>query len=168
MIVSGHVIPYHQLQFWKEDECLLNHVSDFIICDINNKKEDRDGDYVVIDTTRNTIIRSGAAENGMICRWREHSNASMLKEYSNISNKFYSSYPNEECENKELITGINVKGKFQDLSLRQGIGMKRVKIHSINDMFFWNSVETSELEILKGNRNRQIMTDKMSSLMLYV
>ena len=70
MIVSGRVIPYHQLQFRKEDEYLLRHISDFTICDINNKKEDRDGNYVVIDTTRNTIIRSGAAENGMIRRWR--------------------------------------------------------------------------------------------------
>ena len=92
-------------------------ISGFIICDINNKKEDRDGNYVVIDSTRNTIIRSGAAENDMICRCRERSNAIMLKEYSNISNKFYSSYPNEEYENKELITEINVKEKFQNLSL---------------------------------------------------
>ena len=87
----------------------------------------------MIGTTRNTIIGSGAAENSMIYRWKKHSNASILKEYINISNKFYSSYPNEECEKKELITGINVKGSFQDLSLRQVIGMKWVKTHSMYD-----------------------------------
>ena len=92
----------------------------------------------------------------------------MLKEYSNRSNKFYSSDPNGECENKELTTGINVKGKFQDLSLGQGIGMKRVKTHSINDTFLWNGVETSELEILKGNRNRQMMKDRKYCHLCYM
>ena len=167
MIISGHLTLYHQLQFWKEDERLLNYISDFKICDINNKKEDRDGNYVVIDTTRNTIIRSGTTENGMMCKWREHSNANMLKEYRNRSNKFYSSYPNKEFENKELITGINAKGNFH-LSLRQGIGMKQVKTHSINDMFLCNDVETSELEILKGNGKIKMMKDKKYHHLCYM
>ena len=46
--------------------------------------------------------------------------------------------------------------------------MKQVKTHSINDMFIWNDVEISELEISKGNGNRQMMKDKIHRHLCYM
>ena len=125
MILSGHIISSDRLEFRFEDENLLNHVSAFRTIDMTVIDDNVDGNYVVVDSKRSMIIRCGAAEVGIIRRLKEHTAASMLKEHSQRTNKFYASYPNLECVNKDLPNGCGVKGTFQYLSWKVGIGMKK-------------------------------------------
>ena len=86
MILSGHIIQAEDLRFRKDDENILNTLNHFKNVNILDKSDDIDGCYVVVDTKRSIVTRSGAETSGIARRWKEHSTASMLKEHINRSN----------------------------------------------------------------------------------
>ena len=65
MILSGHIIQTEDLRFRKDDENILNTLNHFLNVNILDKSDDIDGYYVVVDTKRSIVIRSGAAASGM-------------------------------------------------------------------------------------------------------
>ena len=168
MILNGHIVNQNKLIYRTEDESLFNCVTSFKTFDIHDANSECDGNYVVVDTERSSVIRSGAAEVGILRRWKEHRAASMLIDHSNRTNKFYSSYPNALVTNKDLLSASNVKGRFQHLSVRLGIGMKRNMKTELVKLFDWNYVETNELTMLNGNGNRKSMDDKKYRHLCYM
>ena len=168
MILSGHIVDQNRLIYRTEDECLLNFVNSFQPFNIEDGNSECDGNYVVVDTKRSSVIRSGAAEVGILRRWKEHRAASMLTEHNNRTNKLYSSYPNDQVVNKDLLSSSNVKGRFQHLSVRLGIGMKRNMMDDLVNMFTWNNVEINELTMLQGNGNRQSLSAKKYRHLCYM
>ena len=168
MILNGHIVNQNKLIYRTEDESLFNCVTSFKTFDIHDANSECDGNYVVVDTERSSVIRSGAAEVGILRRWKEHRAASMLIDHSNRTNKFYSSYPNALVTNKDLLSASNVKGMFQHLSVRLGIGMKRNMKTELVKLFDWNYVETNELTMLNGNGNRKSMDDKKYRHLCYM
>ena len=94
MILNVHIIDYDVLKFSSEKVVLLSDVTKFTTLDLAEPSSDIDRNYVVVDKKRTIVIRGGVAEVGIMRRWKEHISASMLKELSHRSSKFYSSYPN--------------------------------------------------------------------------
>ena len=129
------------MKFSNETEVLLSDVKIITTLDSAEPSVDIDGNYVIVDTKREIVIRSGAAEVGIIWRWKEHTSASMLKELSHRSSKFYSCYPNSLCINKGHINPIVVKGYWDDLSVNIGIGIKKSNMTSVISCFNWNEDE---------------------------
>ena len=168
MIVNGHIVDLGKLEYRNKDENLLNYVNSFSTLNPADEHSDLDGSYVVVDTTRSTVIRSGAAEVGIMRRWKEHTVCSMLTDHNHRTNKFYSSYPNQTVVDKELLSATNVKGTFQDLSVRIGCGMRRTNKYNIIHLFDWNEIENKELGCLKGNSNRQTIDDKRYRHLCYM
>ena len=168
MILSGHIINFERLQFRLEDDNLLNFVNSFTTLSNSDDSQDCDGNYVVVDTTRSLVIRSGAAEVGIMRRWQEHSKAFLLKEHKNRTNKFYSSYPSQLVTDKDLLDGDHVKGTFEDLSVRVGIGMKRKNKEQLVSMFQWNHIELGQLISLTGTAGRTSLIDKQYRHLCYM
>ena len=61
MILSGHIVEYDKLKYSLEDDNLLNFVNSFATIHLSDDSHNYDGNYVVVDTKRSTVIRSGAA-----------------------------------------------------------------------------------------------------------
>ena len=160
MILSGHIINYDNLEFRIDNNISLNFMNNFIIIGLTNVRSDCDGNYVVVDITRSIVIRHGFAEVGFIRRWKKHTATSMLKDHKNRTTKFYSSYPSREVSKQVLLQGSLVKGVFEELSVRTGIGMKHVNIDAIVITFKWSEAELAHLDSLKGNRGRTNLKDK--------
>ena len=70
MILSGHIIQAEDLRFRKDDKSFLNTLNHFKNMNVLDKSDDIDGYYVVVDTKRSIVIRSGAAASGMARRRR--------------------------------------------------------------------------------------------------
>lgn len=61
-----------------------------------------------------------------------------------------------------------MKGYFQDLSWKVGIGMKKDKMKELVELFDWNVLEVKELNDLKGNGNRQGLNQKKYRHLCYL
>ena len=168
MILNGHIIDYDILKFSSEGEVLLSNVTKFTTLDLSEMSSDIDGNYVVVDKKRAAVIRSGAAEVGILRRWKEHTSASMLKEVSHRSSKFYSSYPNSLCTEMEYMNPNVMKGYWDDLSVNLGIGIKKANMTSVISCFNWNGSERKELSLLKGSGNRHSLQEKMYKHLCYM
>ena len=59
-------------------------------------ENDLDGSYVVLDYKRQSFIRSGCAEMGILKRWKDHISASKLASVSSLNIVLYMSYPHNE------------------------------------------------------------------------
>lgn len=57
-----------------------------------------DSSYLVFDTKRNTYIRAGMTKVGMKSRRKDRVSTSLRNSHMNQSSKFYSCYPNPNCE----------------------------------------------------------------------
>ena len=68
MVLSNHIIPFIHLKNRKRDECILNSENNFF----RVEQQELDGNYLVLDVSRNKIIRSGCALKGMYSRWKSH------------------------------------------------------------------------------------------------
>ena len=147
---------------------MLSDVTTFATLDFAERTSDVDGNYVVVDKKRVIVIRSGAADVGIMRRWKEHTSASMLNELSHRSSKFYSCYPNSLCINKEHINPIVMKGYWDDLSVNIGIGIKKSNMTSVISCFNWNEDEKKELTLLKGSGNRHSLEQKMYKHLCYM
>ena len=123
---------------------------------------------ILLFTKKAIVIRSGAAEVGIRRRWKEHTSASMLKEHSHRSSKFYSSYPNSLCTDMEYMNPNIMKGYWEDLSSTIGIGIKKTNMTSVVSCFNWNEKEKSELMLLKGCGNRNSLEQKMYKHLCYM
>ena len=168
MILNGHIIDYDVMKFSNEREVLLSHVTKFTTLDLAEPSADIDGNYVVVDNKRAIVIRSGAAEVGILRRWKEHTSASMLKDFCHRSSKFYSSYPNRLCNDKEHMNHTVMKGYWDDLSVNLGIGMKKTNMTSVISCFNWNDNEIKELTLLKGSGNRHSLEQKKYKHLCYM
>ena len=141
IILDDHIIDYDVLKFRNDKEVLLSDVTKFATLDFAERTSDVDGNYVVVDKKRVIVIRSGAADVGIVRRWKEHTSASTLEELSHRSSKFYSCYPTSLCINKEHINPIVMKGYWDDLSVNLGIGIKKSNMTSVISCFNWNEDE---------------------------
>ena len=47
-----------------------------------------------------------------------------------------------------------MKGNFEDISVRVGIGMKRSNQSELVNLFDWNIIELANLEVLERNSSR--------------
>ena len=112
MILNGHSVDQNRLIYRIEDTSLLNFVNSFKPFDFDDANSECDGNYVVVDTERSSGIRSGTSEVGIIRRWKDHTSANMLTEHNNRTNKFYSSYPNEQARYKHVLSVSNANGRF--------------------------------------------------------
>ena len=133
----------HQKQFLDRLETNLVH-------------KDVRGTYLIVDAKRSAVVLSGIADVEVKKVWERLAVESMLKEYSNRSNKFSASYPNVDTLSPNDPTSMLVKGKFQDLSMRQGIFINMDHIENFVELFPWSHVEEVELNILNnkvGSKN---------------
>ena len=75
MIMSGHIIEYHDFHCRKDDECILSQRHNSIKA--SSSEDDLDGSHLCFDEKHSLLIRSGTAEVGMNKRWKEHTQANM-------------------------------------------------------------------------------------------
>ena len=101
IILSEHTVENKELLLCSQAESLLkdsNHV-----IEVTETENNLDGNYLVLDSKRNSFIPSGCAEMGIVNRWKEHTSAAKLPNVSSLNSVFYMSYPYNN-NNIELIT----------------------------------------------------------------
>ena len=82
-----------------------------------------DGCCVVEDSSRGTILRAGATEQGFQNRQKEHHKVSLLRASVGKQRRFFLLCPDESvAKNVE-----DRSGSFQNLKQRVGTGMERAK-----------------------------------------
>ena len=82
----------------------------------------------------------------------------MLKSESNKLSKFYASYPNINCTNKNRPPEKIVKGKFQQIVQLMGIGFDKRKMSDILNLFEWSNEEEefiNGLSMSGGHQNNK-------------
>ena len=118
-----------------------------------------DGNYVVLDCKRQSFIRSGCAEMGMVKRWKEHVSASKLSSVSSQNSVLYMSYPHNET-NPSNVSGSMCRGEFQQLMQMYGVGFKRSSIKDIVKMFEGDKRSKEHVDRLTGVGIRISFEDK--------
>ena len=117
--LSGH-IP-NSLNLRQAHESYLASADNFLEVQ-NGDLSTLDGSYIVEDSSsRSTIIRAGATEQGFCKRWKEHQKASLLRMTSQKQRRFSLLFP-------DTTVAEGVKGRmgvFQDLKQRVGLGIER-------------------------------------------
>ena len=72
----------------------------------------RCGNYIVYNTKRGLFLRSGMAEVGILRRWTENVRASIRCNHAEKLNRFYSRYPDNNCNKNYLPKEIEPMGRF--------------------------------------------------------
>ena len=96
--------------FWTRTESLLKESLHFH--EATETVNDLDGNYVVLDSNRQSFIRSGCAEMGIVKRWKEHISASKLTSVSSRNSVLYISYSHNETDSSNISSSM-CRGKFQ-------------------------------------------------------
>lgn len=65
-----------------------------------------------------------------------------------LSNKFYTSDPNSNCDENNLSSTDEIMGSFQQLEQLVGIRIKRKNLRVIIVLFQWSNVELKEMGAL--------------------
>ena len=106
MILNNNVVPHVELNFRGAKEFVLLDTINFCAGELLPGREDVNSSYLVYDTKRKDFIRSCAAAMGVNKRWEEHHAASLLKHYTERTNKFYCDYPATQCDvvNHEIMS----------------------------------------------------------------
>ena len=94
--------------------------------------------------------------------------ASMLTTDQNRKSILYKSYPNDNCEEKNLPPKNHRKGTFLQLEQLMGIGFERQNMNEIVSLFSWDEEEKHELSLLKGINTRDTMNDKKYRHLCYL
>ena len=84
----------------------------------------------------------------------------MLEDYSSRKNKFSASYPNIDAVNMDVAANQSVKGRFEDLSMKMVLSVKKASIPEFIDSFNWTIKEESELKALSNKRGPTNMESK--------
>ena len=122
-------------------------------------ENDLDGNYVVLDYKRQSFIRSGRAEMGILKRWKDHISASKLASVSSLNIVLYMSYPHNET-NPSTISSSMCRGEFQQLIQMYGVGFSRSPIKDIVKMFEGDQRSKEHMNRLTGVGLRISFEDK--------
>lgn len=133
---------------------------------IRVNEQELDGNYVVLDESRDKIFRSGCASKGMYSRWKSHINASKRNTITNLKSTFYETYPSREAVNQPDDTLI--KGNFEDLVQLVGIGFKTDKQKRVVELFEWSDKEVFELDKLNLTVDNQDLEYKKYKHIAYL
>ena len=106
------------------------------------------------------------AASGLFRRWKEHYSASMICTHVHRASRFYTTYPNSNCDDKNLRNIDSIKGKFQQLEPLIGIGFNRSKKEDINS--YCSKSEEYELELLSISGKNQTLEDKKYRHLCYM
>jgi len=160
MIFNGHIIDKGSIGYRNMEDVLLNEPMAFENFDIFGTDTDLDGVYLLVDKVKNTIIHSLSTDEGISNAYLKHKERSLLKEYEHRKDKLCISYPNEECEDQSVFSSSEVRGKFQDLSMRKCIKVDKNNMTSFINLFAWNDLEEINLDSLVINQNKQFLDSK--------
>ena len=126
-----------------------------------------DGNYLVFDSNRQSIFRSGMVEVGMKRRWKEHVNGSMRNNRVNCISKFYKCYPNSNTLFDNIPNKDDILGTFQQLEQLLGIGIKIDELTGVIQLFNWSPIEYEELNNLQSAPTRNTLSDKKYGQVCY-
>ena len=119
---------------------------------VGNDLKDLDGNCIVEDTQRGTLIRVGSTEVGFSSgKRRQHKINSELSCPVGKQRRFLQIHPDKSGNDKAC---GSMKGFFQSLKQRVGLGVKRSQTAELVCLFQWDAEEEQELEQLHWSSSR--------------
>ena len=157
IIRSEHTVESKEVLLHSQTESLLKDSNHFI--EVTETENDLDGNYLVLDSKRNSFICSGCAEMGIVKRWKEHTSAAKLTSVSSLNSVLYMSYPHNET-NQSNISSSMCRGDFQQLTQTFGVGFLRSDITDIIKLFEGDKRSKDHVNRLNGVGIRTTFQDK--------
>ena len=129
---------------------------------------DIDGSYLVFDSNRKSIFRSGMTEVGLKRKWKERVNGSMRNNHTNRCSKFYKCYPNSNIQVDNIPDKDDSLGTFQQLGQLIGIFISINELTSITKLFNWSPIEYEDLNSLQSATTKNTLPDKKYRHLCYL
>lgn len=133
------------LETRKDSECLLADPQENFKVVEGSEYVHCDGCYLHVDWNRRAFRRAGQTVIGFAKRNGQHERASHLNEDKTMNRAFYRTYPHQSARERCPCAD----GTFEDLKQVVGIGMERIKMTAIANLFVWGDKELQELDKLK-------------------